>query len=102
MHTAVFSGRSSHISPVTRGATTSLITSSVSPSCGRSMGPSLYRCRPKTGRERGYVRLRPKYTTSIASPSSVPRRPRHFAAMGGGGVVSSAAGAVPRSPSEKP
>jgi hypothetical protein len=100
MHTAVFSGRSSHLSPVTREATTSLITLSLSPSRGRSIGPSLYSCRPKTGRERGNVRQRPKYTTSIASPPSVPRRPRHFAAVEG--VVSSAAGAVPRSPSEKP
>jgi hypothetical protein len=46
-HIAVFTGRYTGLSPVTRGATSS-ITLSLSPSRSRSIGPSLYSCRSKT------------------------------------------------------
>ena len=98
-HTAVFTGRSSHLPPVTRGAMTSLITLSLSPSRGGSIVTSLYSCRPKNGGMRGNARQRPKHDEYCVT-SFGPRRPRHFAAVEG--VVSSATGAAPRSPIEKP
>ena len=102
-HTAVFTGRSSHLPPVTRGAMTSLITLSLSPSRGGSIVTSLYSCRPKNGGMRGNARQRPKHDEYCVT-SFGPRRPRHFAAVEVEGVVSSAAaaGAAPRSPVEKP
>ena len=72
-HIAVFTGRSSHLPPVTREATTSLITLSLSPSRGRSMGS----CRPKTGRERGNARKGPKLDEYCVT-SFGPRRPWHL------------------------
>ena len=97
--TAVFTGRSSRLPPVTRGAMTSLITLSLSPSRGGSIVTSLYSCRPKNGGMRGNARQRPKHDEYCVTSFGL-RRPWHFAAVEG--VVSSATGAAPRSPIEKP
>ena len=98
-HTAVFTGRSSHLSPVTREATTSLITLSLSPSRGGSIVTSLYSCRARERRNAG----------KRASKAKARRVLRHLlrsssavALCCSGGVVSSAAGTGPRSPIEKP
>ena len=72
--TAVFTGRSSHLPPVTRGAMTSLITLSLSPSRGGSIVTSLYSCRPKNGGMRGNARQRPKHDEYCVT-SFGPRRP---------------------------
>ena len=81
-HTAVFTGRSSHLPPVTRKATASLITLSLSPSRGGSIVTSLYSCRPKNGGMRGNARQRPKHDEYCVT-SFGPRRPWHFGAVEG-------------------
>ena len=97
-HTAVFTGWS-YLPLVTREATTSFITLSLSPSRGGSIVMSLYSCRPKNGEMRGNARQRPKHDEYCVTSFGL-RRPWHFAAVEG--VVSSATGAAPRSPIEKP
>jgi hypothetical protein len=67
----------------------------LSPSRGRSIGPSTRSCRPKTGRE-SKARVNDEYCVTCFGPS--PAAVLCYS----GGVVSSASGTALRSPIEKP